>query len=428
MGGEGRGAERMNPLVTLLIPTFRNHPTFLQCFLSLVKYTEYPYKVLVLNNDPTPGGKAIYDTLVKETDFDDIEVLHLGTNLGWMGAINAGMKRVDTPQVCIMNDDLLFVPGHKAFWRVLARHLGGEVAAVGPSSNFVTGPQSLFHLETPPAFPVKFLIGFCMMLRTDLFRQVGLLDEMLPGGDDFDLSIRLRQLGYTLVAEKDAYVHHVGSVTGRQVWGQHWDSLQHRDDTNNALIRKHGLKVWYDTLDYQPFSKASAPPGLQAALSEEDDWWRAVLPKEQRGFNVGCGDSVLEGVPGLDLSKPGERSAGGRKFTGAEPDVTGDASALPLQDASLDFLAARHVFEHLVDPVAALREWQRVLKPGGLLLVSCPDYDGIDTMLIDYTHLHAYTLPSLLNLLSVVGFEAEDFRTFAVGSFGVMARNSRCRA
>lgn len=416
----------MDPLLTVIIPTYKNYPTFVRCFMSLIKYTEFPLKVVAVNNDPDPGSRQILDDAVAATDFEHFKVLHMDSNKGWMGGINAGMELVDTPLVCMMNDDLVFIPGCKEFWRVMARHIGphSEIAAVGPASNYVSGRQSIFDVTTPSVLPVPYLIGFCMMLRTETFREVGLLDETLPGGDDFDLSIRLRQAGYTLLAEKNAYVHHIGSLTGRAVHGAKWDSAQHQDDSNNAIMRKHGLRAWYETMDAQPFSRATASPELRAALGEEDQWWEEKVPKDQKGLNIGCGDSRIEGVPGLDLSKRGERSAGGRKFTGADPDVTGDAADLPVQDSSLDFLAAKHIFEHMLDPVEALAEWKRALKPGGMLLASCPNQDGDNTMLMDYTHVHAYSPSSLSNLLESQGFEVEGTETFAVGSFGVIARNN----
>jgi SAM-dependent methyltransferase len=45
-------------------------------------------------------------------------------------------------------------------------------------------------------------------------------------------------------------------------------------------------------------------------------------------------------------------------------------------DESYDALLAAHVIEHLANPVAALREWRRVLRPGGRLLLVVPHKEG----------------------------------------------------
>lgn len=43
--------------------------------------------------------------------------------------------------------------------------------------------------------------------------------------------------------------------------------------------------------------------------------------------------------------------------------------------ASMDFVFSSHTLEHLPDPGKALREWSRVIRPGGYLVLYVPDED-----------------------------------------------------
>src|ERR1035437_1292090 len=55
------------------------------------------------------------------------------------------------------------------------------------------------------------------------------------------------------------------------------------------------------------------------------------------------------------------------------PDVLADAGQLPFANASLNFVIASHVLEHMPFPLASLRSWYRVLGAGGVLILKIPD-------------------------------------------------------
>lgn len=54
------------------------------------------------------------------------------------------------------------------------------------------------------------------------------------------------------------------------------------------------------------------------------------------------------------------------------PDIFGDVTQLPLPAASADVVLCTEVLEHLRHPAACVAEIERLLKPGGIALVSAP--------------------------------------------------------
>jgi len=53
-------------------------------------------------------------------------------------------------------------------------------------------------------------------------------------------------------------------------------------------------------------------------------------------------------------------------------DVVAPGDDIPLPDESQDFVVSSHVLEHFPDPVKALLEWDRLLKPGGIIFAIIP--------------------------------------------------------
>jgi len=66
-----------------------------------------------------------------------------------------------------------------------------------------------------------------------------------------------------------------------------------------------------------------------------------------------------------------------------KPDVVADIKALPFPDNYADEARAIHVIEHVYpwEAVDVIREWIRVLKPGGKLAIECPCLDKVMKLL-----------------------------------------------
>jgi predicted SAM-dependent methyltransferase len=88
-----------------------------------------------------------------------------------------------------------------------------------------------------------------------------------------------------------------------------------------------------------------------------------------QGLDLGFGgDPIVPWAICFDLPQP-------YAHEGAHPQhLFGDARDLSIfSDNSLDFIFSSHLLEDFEDTDAAIREWARVLKPGGNLVIYCPD-------------------------------------------------------
>ena len=129
-------------------------------------------------------------------------------------------------------------------------------------------------------------------------------------------------------------------------------------------------------------------------------------------LDVGCGempyrDLLLEAPSratryiGLDLA--------GTAYSRYQPDVFWNGAVIPLRDASVESALATEVLEHCPEPLRTLSEIHRVLKPGGVLLITVPFLRPLHDPPYDE---YRYTPFSLERLLREAGFEVRGLRAF----------------
>ena len=88
-------------------------------------------------------------------------------------------------------------------------------------------------------------------------------------------------------------------------------------------------------------------------------------------LNLGCGPKLLDGFVNVDLAN---------NWSAVPPDVVADVTErLPFDDGVAEEVHAYHVLEHVWrwQTERTLKEWCRVLAPGGLLVLEMPCFEKV---------------------------------------------------
>lgn len=214
------------PLLTILILTLNCLEYTKLCIDSIKLKSCLAHKVLVIDNGSTDG--------TIEYLRQDMEIFHIENlvNLGFSRGFNVGLMLIDTPLFVICNNDVVVTHGWDS---ELADALfkDKELAAVGPVSNFVSGPQKVIGVKYPddegldkfakerravivdPITYFRRLVFFCTMFKTEVLSKIGLLDERFEIGnfEDDDYCIRIAQAKLKMAIVNSVFIHHFGSKT-----------------------------------------------------------------------------------------------------------------------------------------------------------------------------------------------------------------------
>lgn len=137
-----------------------------------------------------------------------------------------------------------------------------------------------------------------------------------------------------------------------------------------------------------------------------------ITDRKPKILDVGCGTGanlVMLGehgeAHGIDVSQDALSFCRER---GLENVRHGAAEELPYKDGTFDLVTALDVVEHLDDDLAGLKEFRRVLRDDGRILLFVPAFMFLWGVQDDVSHhRRRYTLPGLLKVVREAGFEIE---------------------
>lgn len=256
---DGPGSNPLN--LSILIVNWNTRDLLQGCLESL--YAHLPqggFEVIVVDNASTDGSAQ----MVAE-HFPQVRLIQNAENRGFGRANNQAAAQAEGCYLLLLNPDTVI---RERAVQALVDHLHRhpQVGAVGPcllnpdgslqvsahpAPTLTREAWRLLHLDALVPFSqypaakwrstapqaVEVLMGACLLVRSDLFRQVGMFDEQFfIYSEEVDLCHRIRQAGWELHWLPAARVTHFGGQSTRQMADEMFIEL-HRNKIR--YFRKH---------------------------------------------------------------------------------------------------------------------------------------------------------------------------------------------
>lgn len=183
-------------------------------------------------------------------------------------------------------------------------------------------------------------------------RQYGLVFDHWSYAFESQLASKERRLGYRKALSCWRALHHneTWPVTDLQKW-----------------LPWVGPNVSADQLYSHPHNKP---------IMSETDKHRPLVVQYCKGNGVDLGSSGEPVVPwAIQVDLPASEY---HNYNVERPEANihwrGNALELPFKDGTLDWVHSSHLIEDFLDWKPVLAEWDRVLKPGGFMIIAVPDH------------------------------------------------------
>jgi len=224
------------PLVISIVVNWNLKKELGECLNSL-RNTSYPnHKIVVVDNGSTDGSPSF----VAEC-YPEVDLIALPTNQGYAAGLNAGILRAmehNADYVFLLNNDVL-IPDNTISILVETMESHKDVGIASPKVLFYHYPNKIYALGDRiypwSPLPVRFghgkkdsqkfkgimefdyVTGCAMMVRSDIFRIVGLFEtSYFMYYEDADFCRRVRDRGYRIICIGHAIVYHKAAQSTSQ--------------------------------------------------------------------------------------------------------------------------------------------------------------------------------------------------------------------
>ena len=188
--------------ITVIITSFKSNDKIINCLKSINNQC----KVIVVENSN--------DTKIKqmiESQFNNVNCILSGANLGYGRANNLGLKNVKTKYALILNPDATLEKSTLENFLILVKQ-NLDFAIIGPMEQEKSESISLIDKKNDSLIKVENVKGFAMFLNLEQFEEVGFFDEnFFIYFEEIDLCKRLSKLNKKIYLSSEIKINHLGA-------------------------------------------------------------------------------------------------------------------------------------------------------------------------------------------------------------------------
>ena len=233
----------------IVIPVYNELGYVRMCLESIVRHTDYPYRVFIVDDGSDSHTKAYLRGFCEQND--RFRLIENETNLGFVASCNRGMAAAPSGDILLLNSDVIVTPD----WLrkiVTCAYSDDRIGIVSPMSTRsshlwikMNPGDSIFNTAakieecSDADYPdIVTPEGWCFFIRRSCYDHLGGLDPIYGKGycEESDFSMRALANGYRTVCADDTFVFHKGRVTfkgergprykaNRQIFDRRWKPL-----------------------------------------------------------------------------------------------------------------------------------------------------------------------------------------------------------
>ena len=215
----------------IVIPVFNRLEMTKDCLESIKEKTTSPYRFIIIDNGSAPETRSYLESFIKT---NSSSVLIRNTeNLGWVKAVNQGLKIATAPYVCLLNNDTIARTRGWLSEMIKICEKSADIGIVNPYFEIKKLKKDVYDADF---IEMDFARGHCMLIKRAVIEKIGFFDEAYGMGyrDDHDYSVRALRAGFRSVMLPRIIVEHLLNSTFLSVFNS--NNVSEMQRINKALF------------------------------------------------------------------------------------------------------------------------------------------------------------------------------------------------